>query len=105
MSGSQVVNAELEVAIGLWKKLDDREIIKDVVMKGKLLTDSIEFMASRRNVPQRIAKDFFFETVADYVDTLIRETLLHRALRVLDNIKADEQNYLFDFYEVCKQSL
>lgn len=93
-------DSELSVVEGLWSTLDDKQLIKDVVMKGKFISNAIKFISNRKNVSVEIAKDLFFNEVNNFVNNLIRNKQLHRASHVLKNVQLNEFFYLFDFYQV-----
>lgn len=93
--------SEITVVEGLWATLDDQQLIKDVVMKGKYLLNAIKFIASRNEISIDEAKDLFFNEVNQYVNNLIKNKQLHRANHVLKNVQFNEFYYLFDFYQVC----
>lgn len=40
-------DSELAVVQSLWQTLDNSQVIKDVVMKGKYMSNSIKFLAQR----------------------------------------------------------
>lgn len=94
-------DSELSVVEGLWATLDDKQLIKDVVMKGKYISNSIKFIASRSKISVDEAKELFFIEVSQFVNNLISNKQLHRACHVLKNVKLNEFYYLFDFYQVC----
>ena len=94
-------DSELAVVEGLWSTLDDTSLMKDVVMKGKYISNSIKFLANRNKNSVEEAKDLFFIEVYKFVNNLIRSKQLHRAIHVLKNVQLNEFHYLFDFYQVC----
>lgn len=93
-------DSELSVVEGLWATLDDQQLIKDVVMKGKYISNSIKFIANRSQISVEIAKEQFFNEVSLFVNNLIRNKQLHRAIHVLKNVQLNELFYLFAFYQV-----
>lgn len=97
-------DSELAVVEGLWWTLDDQQLIKDVVMKGKYISNSIKFIANRNETSIETAKELFFVEVKQFVNNLIRNKQLHRASHVLKNVQLYEFYYLYDFYQVCKSS-
>lgn len=97
-------DSELAVVEGLWWTLDDQQLIKDVVMKGKYISNSIKFIANRNETSIETAKELFFVEVKQFVNNLIRNKQLHRASHVLKNVQLNEFYYLYDFYQVCKSS-
>lgn len=94
-------DSELAVVEGLWWTLDDQQLIKDVVMKGKYISNSIKFIANRNETSIETAKELFFVEVKQFVNNLIRNKQLHRASHVLKNVQLNEFYYLYDFYQVC----
>lgn len=94
-------DTELSVVEGLWWTLDDQQLIKDVVMKGKYISNAIKFIANRNHISVEEAKDLFFNEVSQFVNSLIRNKQLHRAIHVLKNVQLNEFYYLYDFYQVC----
>lgn len=95
-------DSELTIVEGLWWTLDDQQLIKDVAMKGKYLSNAIKFIERRNNISTEEAKDLFFNGVNQFVNNLIRNKQLHRAIHVLKNVQLNEFYYLYDFYQVCK---
>jgi hypothetical protein len=93
-------DSELSVVEGLWTTLDDMQLIKDVVMKGKFISNAIKFISNRKNISIESAKELFFTEVSNFVNNLIRNKQLHRASHVLKNVQINEFYYLFDFYQV-----
>lgn len=94
-------DSELAVVEGLWSTLDDQQLIKDVVMKGKFISNAIKFIAHRNEITIDEAKELFFQSVNQFVNSLIRNKQLHRASHVIKNVQLNEFFYLFDFYQVC----
>lgn len=94
-------DTELAVVEGLWWTLDDQQLIKDVVMKGKYISNAIKFIANRSQITIDDAKFQFFSEVKLFVNSLIRNKQLHRAIHVLKNVQLNELFYLFEFYQVC----
>lgn len=99
--GDRSRDSELIVVEGLWSTLDDQQLIKDVVMKGKYISNAIKFIANRNLVSIEIAKEQFFNEVNLFVNNLIRNKQLHRAVHVLKNVQLNEMFFLFAFYQVC----
>lgn len=95
-------DTELSVVEGLWWTLDDQQLIKDVVMKGKYISNAIKFIGNRNQISIEAAKDLFFNEVSQFVNNLIRNKQLHRASHVLKNVQLNEFYYLYDFYQVRK---
>lgn len=93
-------DSEYAIVEGLWQSLDDQQLIKDVVMKGKYISNSIKFIANRNQRPIDETKHEFFVEASSFVNSLIQNKQLHRAIHVLNNIQIDERYYLFDFYRV-----
>lgn len=93
-------DSELTVVEGLWWTLDDQQLIKDVVMKGKYISNAIKFIANRNQNSVDCAKDLFFDEVNLFVNNLIKNKQLHRAIHVLKNVQFNEFYYLYDFYQV-----
>lgn len=98
--GDRTRDSEFAVVEGLWSTLDDQQLIKDVVMKGKFISNSIKFIANRSQISVEIAKEQFFNEANQYVNNLIRNKQLHRAIHVLKNVQLNELFYLFAFYQV-----
>lgn len=98
--GDKSRDSELKVVEGLWKMLDDQQLVKDVVMKGKYISNAIKFIANRNGTTVDGAKDLFFNEVSQFVNNLIRNKQLHRASHVLKNVQLNEFYYFFDFYQV-----
>lgn len=92
--------AEFAVVEGLWSKLDDQQLIRDVVMKGKFISSAIKFIAQRRKISEEDSKSRFLTEVYAFVDSLIKNRQLHRAIHVLRNVQLDELHYLFAAYQV-----
>lgn len=99
--GDRQRDSELAVVEGLWWTLDDQQLIKDVVMKGKYISNSIKFIANRSEISIEKSKELFFMEVRQFVNSLIRNKQLHRAIHVLKNVQLNEFFYLYDFYQVC----
>ena len=95
-------DTELSVVEGLWWTLDDQQLIKDVVMKGKYISNAIKFIGNRNQISIEAAKDLFFNEVSQFVNNLIRNKQLHRASHVLKNVQLNEFYYLYDLYQVRK---
>lgn len=93
-------DSELVVVEGLWWTLDDQQLIKDVVMKGKYISNAIKFLSNRNQISIDESKDQFFTEVSLFVNNLIRNKQLHRAIHVLKNVQLNEFYYFFDFYQV-----
>lgn len=93
-------DSELAIVEGLWATLDDQQLIKDVVMKGKYISNAMKFIANRNQISIEEAKDLLFKEVNQFVNNLIRNKQLHRAVHVLKNVQLNEFYYLFDFYQV-----
>ena len=99
--GDRTRDSELAVVEGLWATLDDKSLIKDVVMKGKFVSNAIKFIATRNQFKSvEEAKDLFFLEVNEFVRNLIISKQLHRAIHVLKNVQLNEFFYLYDFYQV-----
>lgn len=94
-------NSELAIVEGLWASLDDKQMIRDVVMKGKFISNAIKFISNRNGVTIDEAKDLFFTEVNSFAIFLIRSKQLFRASHVLKNAQLNEFFYLFDCYQVC----
>lgn len=94
-------DSELTVVEGLWSTLDDQQMIKDVVMKGKYISNAIKFIGNRNKTTIDEAKHIFFIGVSEFVNNLIRNKQLHRAIHVLKNVQLNEFYYFYDFYQVC----
>lgn len=94
-------DSELTIVEGLWATLDDQQLIKDVVMKGKYISNAIKFIGNRNKIESNQAKELLFNEVNQFVSNLIRNKQLHRAVHVLKNVQINEFYYLFDFYQVC----
>jgi hypothetical protein len=93
-------DSELSVVEGLWSTLDDQTLIKDVVMKGKYISNSIRFIANRNQISIEESKERFFYEISLFVNSLIRNKQLHRAIHVLKNVQLNEFYYLFEYYQV-----
>lgn len=93
-------DSELSVVEGLWWTLDDPQLIKDVVMKGKYISNAIKFIANRSQISIESAKDLFFTELNQFVINLIRNKQLHRASHVLKNVQFNEFYYLYDCFQV-----
>lgn len=97
-------DSELAIVEGLWSTLDDQQLIKDVVMKGKYISNSIKFIANRSQITIEKSKELFFIEVRQFVNNLIKNKQLHRAIHVLNNVQLNEFYYLYDFCQVCSIS-
>lgn len=93
-------SSEIAAVESFWRTLDDRQLIKDVVMKGKFISQAITFIANRTNKSIEETKQIFQIEVFSFIDNLLTKKQLHRAIHVIKNVQFDEFYYLFDFYEV-----
>ncbi|CRL01871.1 CLUMA_CG015712, isoform A [Clunio marinus] len=92
-------SSELAIVVGLWNTLDDLQLIKDVVMKGKFISNAVKFISDRNRVSIEEAKDSFFKGASLFVNSLIKNKQIHRAVHVLKNVQLNEFYYFFDYYQ------
>lgn len=97
------VDREFSVVFSLWETLNDQQLIKDVVMKGKYLSSAIKFISERNQISIDEAKQKFFQQALLFVSDLLSRQQIHRAERILTNIQINEFHYLFDFYQVDRE--
>lgn len=88
--------SEIKAIEAQWKTLDDSSIIRDVLFKGKFISNAIKFISSRNNISIDKAKLIFFDVVRNIVRILIQNKQLHRAKHVLKNAQLNEVHYLYD---------
>lgn len=92
--------SEFSIVEGLWKTLNRKQLVKDVVMKGKYISSAVRFIANRDGISIDEAKDEFLQEALLFADDLLKKKQIHRAERVLTNIQLNEFHYLYDFYQV-----
>jgi hypothetical protein len=85
-----------------WKTLDDSSIIRDVLFKGKFISNAIKFISERNQVTIDEAKDSFFQVCDSIVGILIQNRQLHRASHVLKNAQINELFYFFDLHQMAE---
>jgi hypothetical protein len=94
----------LEQCEAVWKELDNQQVIKDVAMKGKHITEAIKIIAKRNETSIEEAKILFFDEVFAFINNLLSNKQIHRAVHVVKNLQLNEVHYLFSFSQVRSSS-
>lgn len=90
---------EFKAIESLWKTLDDSSIIRDVLFKGKYISNAIKFISERNQIIIDEAKESFLQICDNIVSILIQNKQLYRASHVLKNAQINEFHYLFDLHQ------
>lgn len=88
--------SELKAIESQWKTLDDSSIIRDVLFKGKFISNALKFISERNEISIDDAKLTFFEVTGNIVRILVQNKQLFRAVHVLKNAQLNEYHYLYD---------
>lgn len=91
--------SELKAVESQWKTLDDSSIIRDVLFKGKYISNALKFISERNEISLDDAKLIFYEVTGNIVRILVQNKQLHRAVHVLKNAGLNETQYLYDLAE------
>lgn len=94
-------SSELKAVESQWKTLDDSSIIRDVLFKGKFISNALKFISERSNISIDDTKLIFFEVTGNIVKLLVQNKQLHRAVHVLKNAQLNETHYLFNLAQEC----
>jgi hypothetical protein len=89
---------ELKALEAQWKSLDDGSIIREVLFKGKYLSNAISFISERNNADIETVKENFLDTCFNIVNVLIKNRQFHRAFHVLKNAQVNEIYYFYETY-------
>jgi predicted phosphatase len=90
----------LEHFEAIWETLDNHQVIKDVAMKGKHIANAIKFIATRNETSIEETKVLFFDEVYVFINNLLSNRQVHRAIHVIKNVQLNEVYYLFSFAQV-----
>jgi hypothetical protein len=90
----------LEHFEAIWETLDNHQVIKDVAMKGKHIANAIKFIANRNETSIDETKVLFFDEVYVFINNLLSNRQVHRAIHVIKNVQLNEVYYLFSFAQV-----
>lgn len=88
--------SELKAFESQWKTLDDSSIIRDVLFKGKFISNALKFISERNVISLDEAKLIFFDVLQNICHILVHNKQLHRANHVLKNAQLNETHYLYD---------
>jgi hypothetical protein len=89
-------SSELRAIENNWRTLDDASIIRDVLFKGKFISNAIKFISERNNDKIEDTQKFFFEIIKNMTVILLQNKQLHRANHILKNAQLNEIHYLYD---------
>lgn len=88
-----------------WEALDDSSIIRDVLFKGKFISNALKYISARNKVEVEKTKLIFFDVVRNIVRILIQNKQLHRANHVLKNAQLDTTHYFYDLMHEFDKSI
>lgn len=95
---------EFKAVESSWRSLDDSSIIRDVLYKGKYISQSIKFISERNEITIDSAKELFYDTCDNIIKILIQNRQLHRARHVLMNAQLNELYYFYNLYQEFSNS-
>lgn len=92
-------SSELKAVESQWRKLDDSSIIRDVLFKGKFISNALKFISDRNEISIEKTKLIFFDVVHNIVKILIQNKQIYRANHVLKHAQLNEVYYLYDLVQ------
>ncbi|XP_012135133.2 spatacsin isoform X4 [Megachile rotundata] len=88
-----------------WRTLGDREVVREASAKGTHINLAHKHLAYRRNCSIDDAQQYFNNEVEIWITELLKKRQIYRASHVLNNMKKDPIEYIFNICISCKDSM